>query len=160
MTTTEIPKSRTTTTAATAESNLRKVLLVNTELSVVTGLAGLIFGGPVADALGVDQVWLVRLLGAGLLGFAAAVFFVARSSQPTLQRWSRDISQGDIAWVLGTVVVIALGWLSTTGVIIMAVTSAAVLALGITQLNQRRKMIEGAVLTPGDWSDETSYQQG
>ncbi len=131
----------TSSTRSTAESTLRKVLLINTELSVTTGLIGLIFGGPVADALGVEQVWLIRLLGAGLLGFAGIVFAVSRSSQPVLQRWSREISQADLGWVAGTVVVIALGWLSTTGAIIMGIVALAVLGLGLAQARFRSAMI-------------------
>ena len=131
----------TTITQSNAESTLRKVLLANTEFSLATGLAGLVFGGPVADALGVDQVWLIRLLGAGLLGFAGIVFLVARSSQPVLQRWSREISLGDIGWVVGTIVVIALGLLSTSGAIIMGVIGVAVLALGLAQHHFRTTML-------------------
>ncbi len=130
-----------TATTHSAESTLRKVLLANAEFSILTGLAALLFGGPIADTLGVDQAWLIRLLGAGLLGFASIVFLVSRSTRPTLQRWSREISQGDFGWVLGTVVVIALGWLSTNGAIIMAVIAAAVLALGLAQHHFRRQMI-------------------
>lgn len=134
----------TTTTAAIgspAETKLRSVLLTNTALSVTTGLIGLAFGTPAADALGVDQVWLVRLLGAGLLGFAGVVFLVARSTQPVLQRWSRDISQADLGWVVGTVAVIALGWLSRDGAIIMSIIGLAVLALGLAQYRFRSAMI-------------------
>ena len=135
----------TTTEAAlktsNAESTLRKVLLANTEFSVTTGLAGLIFGGPVADALGVEQVWLIRMLGAGLLGFAAMLFLIARSPQPMLQRWSREISQADVGWMLGTIAVVLLGWLSTSGAIIMTAIGLIVLGLGITQHLFRRDMI-------------------
>jgi hypothetical protein len=138
----------TTTTASTiqsrAEATLRKALLANTGFSVVTGLIGLIFGGPVADALGVDQVWLIRLLSVGLLGFAGVVFLVANSSQPVLQRWSQEISLGDFGWVAGTIVVIALGWLSTSGAIIMAAVGLAVLGLGLAQFQFRRDMIAAA----------------
>ena len=130
----------TATPQSNAESTLRKVLLANTEFSIATGLAGLIFGVPVADALGVDQVWLIRLLGAGLLGFAGIVFLVSRSSPQVLQRWSREISVADIGWVIGTVVVVALGWLSTSGAIIMAVIGVLVLALGLAQHHFRTTM--------------------
>jgi hypothetical protein len=136
MTTTQAPLK-----ASNAESTLRKVLLANTELSVTTGLAGLIFAGPVAEALGVEQVWLIRMLGAGLLGFAVMVFLIARGPQPMLQRWSREISQADVGWVLGTIAVILLGWLSTSGAIIMAVIASAVLGLSIAQHLFRRDMI-------------------
>ena len=134
----------TTTTIAptgTAESTLRKVLLANTEFSILTGLAALIFGGPIADFLDVDQVWLIRLIGGGLLGFAAAVYTISRSSRPTLARWSREVSQADFGWVVGTIAVIALGWLSTNGAILMAGIALAVLALGLAQHHFRRAML-------------------
>jgi len=131
----------TTSLGSTAEAKLRSVLVTNTALSVTTGLTGLLLGGPVADALGVDQVWLIRLLGAGLLGFAGVVFLVARSAQPVLQRWSRDISQADLGWVAGTIVAIALGWFSTSGALIMSTVALAVLVLGLAQYRFRSAMI-------------------
>lgn len=134
----------TVATESHAESTLRKVMMANTGFSVTTGLVGLILGGPTADTLGVDQVWLIRLLGAGLLGFAAIVFLVARSTQPVLQRWSREISMADIGWVIGTAVVIALGWLSTSGAVVMAIVGAAVLALGLAQQHFRSAMVAQA----------------
>ena len=133
------------TIPSTAEVILRKALLANTGFSVVTGLIGLIFDGPVADALGVDQVWLIRLLSAGLLGFAGVVFLVARSSQPVLQRWSQEISLGDFGWVTGTIVVVALGLLSTSGAITMGLIGLAVFGLGLAQFRFRRDMIATAV---------------
>jgi hypothetical protein len=56
----------TSTIWSTAEAALRKVLLTNTEFSVITGLIGLIFGGLAAHGLGIDQMWLIQLLSAGL----------------------------------------------------------------------------------------------
>lgn len=137
----EIMTATQTRTVRSAESTLRKVLLANTEFSIATGLAGLIFGAPIAETLGVDQVWLIRLLGTGLLGFAGVVFLISRSPQPVLQQWSGEISHADFGWVIGTVVIIALGWLSRTGAIIMAVIAVAVLALGLAQHYFRRQML-------------------
>lgn len=140
MTTTHVPITTTTTTTGSAERNLRRTLLVNTTLSVLTGAAALVAGGPVADLLGVDQVWLIRLLGAGLLAFAAGVFLAARSDRDALITWSLEISIADFAWVAGTIAVVALGWLSTTGVIVMAIVGADVLTLGTVQLLNRSRM--------------------
>jgi|GEM_PF-1512801 len=123
-----------------AELNLRKVLQVNGALSTTTGLAGLIFGGAVADLLGVDQVWMIRLLGAGLAGFAAFVILISLSNQSTLRVWSAQISLADIAWVVGTVIVIALGWLSTSGAVVMAVIGLGVLGLGLAQWRLRSEI--------------------
>lgn len=127
----------TSTRSATGESVLRKVLQLNAALSSTTGLAGLAFGGAVADLLGVDRVWLIRVLGAGLACFAAFVLFVSRSKDTTLRTWSAPISLADIGWVVGTVLVIALGWLSTTGAVVMAVIGLGVLGLGIAQWKLR-----------------------
>lgn len=127
--------------ADSAAGRLRKVLLLNTEFSLLTGTAGLAAGGPIADFLDVDQVWLVRLLGAGLLAFAVAVFAISRARIPTLIALSIEVSIGDLAWVAGTAVVIALGWLSTGGAIAMGVIALIVLELGIFQLRYRQQLI-------------------
>ena len=131
--------------SSNAESTLRKVLLANSEFSVLTGLASLIFGGRIADFLEVEQAWLIRLIGAGLLGFAVAVFVIARSKRPVLDEWSLQVSYGDLGWVIATVPVIALGWLSTEGAVVMAAIAVVVLALGIGQLRSRRAMLATAV---------------
>ena len=75
---------------------------------------------------------------------AAVVFAVARSDRATLARWSREISSADFGWVLGTIVVIALGWLSTSGIVTMAIVAAAVLALGLAQQHHRTQMLAAA----------------
>jgi len=119
---------------------LRTVLRANAGFSTVTGLAGLILGGPIAEMFGVDQVWLIRLLGAGLLFFAAGVFMISRTDRPILDAWSAQVSIADLGWVAGTVLVVALGWLSTTGAVVMGVIAVAVLGLGLMQLRSRSAM--------------------
>ena len=120
---------------------LRFVLRLNIALSTLTGLVGLLFAGPVADVLGVDQVWLVRLLGGGLLAFALGVFIVAGSTTKTLRAWSLEISIADLGWVVGTAVVIGLGWLSTSGVIVMSVVAVMILGLSAAQFRARNHLI-------------------
>jgi len=93
--------------------------------------------------LGVGQVWLIRLLGAGLLVFAGGVLWVSQSPRPTLDTWSAQVSMADVGWVLGTIVVVALGWLSSTGAIAMGVIALAVLTLGLLQLRSRSAMQSG-----------------
>ena len=123
-----------------ATRRLRTVLRLNAAFSTVTGVVALVAGGPVADLLGVDQVWLIRLLGAGLLAFAAAVVQIARSEPAALRQGAAAVSVGDLGWVLGTVVVVAVGWLSTAGVVVMAVIAVLVLDFGIGQYLARRQM--------------------
>jgi len=133
--------------ARIAATKLRNVLRVNTELSLVTGIAGLAAGGPVANLLGVEQVWLIRLLGAGLLVFAVVVFIVAGSPTKTLRTWSAEISIADLGWVAGTALVIGLGWLSTRGAIVMAIIALIVLALSVAQLRARSRLVAAAAET-------------
>lgn len=139
--------------ARKAATKLRNILRLNTELSVVTGIAGLAAGGPVADLLGVEQVWLIRLLGGGLLAFALGVFIVAGSRTKTLQTWSAEISFADLGWVAGTAVVIGLGWLSTSGAIVMAVVAAMVAALSIAQIRSRRGLASASTATSANLNE-------
>lgn len=128
----------TTTPTTTTTKRLRQALMFNAEFSAISGIAALVAGSPIANLLGIEQVWLIRLLGAGLLVFALSVFLVSRSDDKTLRAGSLEISLADLGWVIGTAVVIALGWLSTTGAIVMAAVAALVLGFGIAQLAFRR----------------------
>lgn len=139
--------------ARRAATKLRNLLRLNAEFSMITGAVGLIAAGPVAEFLGVDQVYLVRLLGAGLLGFAAAVFAVSGTRTSVLQRWSQIISINDVGWVAGTIVVIAFGWLSTTGAIVMGLIGLVVLELGISQMRARSRLIAAADETDADLNE-------
>ncbi len=134
-------------TARRAATQLRNILRLNTELSIATGIAGLAAGGPVAELLGVEQVWLVRLLGGGLLVFALGVFVVAASGTKTLQTRSAEISIADLGWVAGTAAVIGLGWLSTTGAIVMASIGVVVLGLSAAQIRARTRLVGAAAET-------------
>lgn len=123
--------------ARRAVTRLRNLLRVNAAFSTVTGLVAFVAGGPVADLVGVDQVWVVRALGAGLAGFAGAVFVVSGLRTSLLRPASLVVSIGDLGWVAGTVAVFALGWLSGSGVAVMAATGVVVLGLGLSQLRAR-----------------------
>jgi hypothetical protein len=147
---TEHAASRRQGSDADPAARLRLVLRINAGFSALTGLIGLAAGGPVADFLGddpsadflgVDQVWLVRLIGLGLLGFAVAVAGVARLDYQRLAAGSRIISFNDFGWVLGTVAVVALGWLSTGGAVAMGLIAVVVLEFGVSQLLARRSML-------------------
>lgn len=118
---------------ATADSRLRLVLNANATTSGLGGLAAVVLGGPVDELLGTGSVGWVRLVGAGLVMFAAFVAWTARAPRARLIRDTPSISAGDAAWVLGTVVTAALGWYSTTGVVAMGLVAAMVATFGIMQ---------------------------
>lgn len=127
-------------TSARGESGLRTALRLNAGFSLLTGLIATIAAGWVADRLGIEQTWLVRTIGIGLLGFAAGLVFISGLSAPVVRTQALQISIADFGWVAATIVVIAAGWLSTTGAIVMALIAVVVADFGLLQLWQRRRM--------------------
>ena len=123
-----------------AEPRLRAVLLTNATTSGAGGLAALIAGGPVDSLLGTDAVGWVRAVGGGLVAFAVLVALAARGSTATVRREAPVISLGDAAWVVGSVVTIALGWYSTGGAVLMAVVAAMVGGFGVAQAVLARRL--------------------
>lgn len=126
------------------DNKLRNLLRINAAFSTLTGAIALVAASPVADFLGVQQVWLIRLLGVALLGFAAAVLLTSRAQGRALDVGSQIISLNDFGWVLGTLVVLALGWLTTEGAVVMGLIGLLVLSLGIGQTVARRQMLVAA----------------
>lgn len=125
--------------AQQSASQLRTIMRANAAFSTITGIVGLLAGGPVAEFLEVDQVWFIRLLGAGLLGFAGFTFTISRSGWSVLRTWSQIISFNDLGWVAGTILVIAMDWLSTKGAIVMGLIAIGVLDFGLLQLRARSR---------------------
>ncbi|MEE9414824.1 MAG: SRPBCC family protein [Acidimicrobiales bacterium] len=131
-------------------TKLRNLMRLNSEFSIVTGLIGLIGAGRVAELFDVEQVWVIRLLAAGLIGFAGIVFAVSGMRTSRLRKWSQIVSLNDFGWVFGTVVVIALGQLSAAGALVMGTTGIVVLLFGAAQLRARARLIEAIALTQAD----------
>lgn len=123
-----------------AERLLRTALRVNAVSSAATGLFGLVFADTTRDLIGVDQLWLIRLIGGGLFLFALSVVAVSRSERQALHAGSGVISLNDFGWVLATGVVIAFGWLSNQGALIMALIAVMVFGFGAVQLVARKAM--------------------
>ncbi len=113
---------------------LRQVLRVNSAFSLTSGLVAVLATGSMADWMGVEQVWIMRTIGAGLLAFAVGVFAVAAGGTTFVLRWGRLISFADFGWVAATVGVIELGLLSTNGSILMAALGVVVFALAVSQV--------------------------
>ena len=86
---------------------LSTVLYANTAFSTLFGMLMLVFSGWIATRV-LDFPSIVYLLmGAGLLGFAAAVFCVAQTA-PVNIVMARWVLWADISWVLATPVAIIL----------------------------------------------------
>jgi len=123
-----------------ADRLLRRTLWGNAVFSVVSGGILAIFAGPfarvAADApvsvAGLDLAILFELLGLGVVAFGALCAWVA--SRPELpQTWARVIFAADLAWVAGSVLVLALPASWTTagiaGIVVVAVIVADVAIL-------------------------------
>lgn len=107
-------------------ARLRSVLRVNAAFSLLAGVVGVAAAPWLSDQLGIDHVLLTRLVSAGLVVFAIEVFFLARSSEDRLLSGAALVSASDFVWVVGTVVIVAAGVLSTTGAVVAAITGLAV----------------------------------
>lgn len=123
---------------------LRTVLRLNAATSFIGGLIAAIDAGWVAETLGIDHVAITRTVGIGLVVFAAEVLYTSTRPTPKLLSEVRLISAGDAAWVVATVVVLAAGILTTTGVAAAVVLGLGVADFGITQLWMRSKAIGDA----------------
>ena len=127
---------------------LRRTLWGNAAFSVISGATLAIFAGPFARAatdapvsvLGLDLALLFELLGVGVVAFGALCAWIA--SRPVLpQGLARFIFAADIAWVAGSVLVLALpaSW-TTAGIAGIVVLAAIVADLAILEYLGLRKI--------------------
>ena len=118
---------------------LRTVLRINAATSLAGGLVAAVATGWVSETLGVDHLAITRIVGIGLILFAANVAYASTRPEPRLLAETRLISAGDAAWVLATIVVLASGILTTAGVVVASLVGLAVADLAIAQLWFRSK---------------------
>lgn len=143
--TTTMPTARQrrgSTGAETIERRLRGVLLANAATSLATGLVGASASSWSAARLGVegDAETVVRVVGIGLLVFAAAVAAIALRERAHLRGGAVAVTAADVAWVLATVVVLATCGLSGAGVAIAIVTAVGVLDFALIQRHLVRRL--------------------
>lgn len=121
------------------EALLRIVLRTNAITSGFGGLVAAIAPGPLGDLLGTGQDRWIRLVGIGLVAFAAVVVVASRLDRDALVRVVPAISVGDGSWVVGTLLAFSLGWFSTGGAVVMSLVGVMVGVFGVEQavLNRR-----------------------
>ncbi len=90
----------------TAHSNvLRRALQANGLFSVVSGVVLAVSPTQVSSFLGLDMPGLINFLGAGLIGFAVALFWLA--AEPRIRRsLALTVILLDIAWVVGSILLL------------------------------------------------------
>ncbi len=134
---------------ASSDRLLRRTLWANAAFSIVSGAILTLFSGPLAAAAaaapvevaGLDLATLFLLLGIGVVAFGGLCAWIA--SRPTLpEGWARIVFLADIAWVVGSALVLALpaSWTfaGVAGIVVLAliVADLAILEyLGLRRLN-------------------------
>ena len=133
---------------ASSDRLLRRTLWGNAVFSVVSGAVLATFAGPFAGSatdapvsvMGLDLAIVFELLGLGVIAFGALCAWVA--SRETLpQGWARVIFAADIAWVAGSVLVLALpaSW-TTAGIAGIVVVALIVADLAILEYLGLRRL--------------------
>lgn len=118
---------------------LRRALQANALFSLISGLAFIIASGAVAQFLGPNiPGWVVLAVGVGLLPFG---FLVYRAAANDLQQ-ARMISVMDIAWVVGSFLLLGLGWslFTVAGRWFVGLQAEAVATFAILQLIGLRRL--------------------
>ena len=118
---------------------LRNALIGNAIFSTLSGLTILLAHGWVLRFLDLSPTVDLRVLGIGLLGFAATLIINARRQQvKTSDAWVA-VSM-DVAWVLASFVLIFIAPLSTGGKWVVAGVADVVLLFAIFQFVGIRRL--------------------
>ena len=110
---TPIDSTRPTVAPIAPDQLLRRVLQANMVFSGLSGLLLAVDAGPLSRWLGVPAAWILMVIGIGLLGFAWQLFQTAKQSPMNL-RQANAILLMDIAWVVGSALLLFTGWVSFT----------------------------------------------
>jgi hypothetical protein len=128
---------------------LRLTLKTNALFSGAGGIVAAVFAGPLSRLItpateaapGISVATVLMVVGIGLVLFAAGVAWVA-SRDPMPRGLVSAIFWADVAWVLGTVVLVAAGhsWFTMTGLVIVIVVALAVADFAIFEYLGLRRL--------------------
>lgn len=129
------------TQTANEANLLRGALRSNAIFSAVSGIVMVLGAGPMTTFLGIAEAGPLRLIGAGLFIWAAFAVYVAAQRPPSRGLvWL--IIGGDLLWVVGSVLLIALDPLALTtgGKWLVALLADIVLLFAIVQFVGLRRL--------------------
>lgn len=112
---------------------LRRALGANALFSASCGLLLVGVSNWTAALLGDVAPWILRLLGVGLLLYAAFLFWIARQPTPPAS-YALLATGADLGWIVGSAVLLVFPVLSTTGVGLVAGVAGVVLVFALLQL--------------------------
>jgi hypothetical protein len=111
---------------------LRRSLMADGVVSGLSGLAFVLFPGPVAALLGLQSGGVVAGVGVTLVIFGALVARNASRESPRRNGAVLTVAM-NLAWVVGSVAAIAAGWLSPLGNWAVGLVAEVVLTLAILE---------------------------
>src|SRR5262245_5600258 len=128
-----------TNASAGATRFLRRALMVDGVVSGLSGLALLAVPGPIAAFIGLGSSAVVAVVGAALVVYGRALVRNARRGPPRPGEAVTTIVL-NAAWIVGSVAVIAAGWLNTQGNWALALVGDVVLVVAILEGVGLRRM--------------------
>jgi hypothetical protein len=133
-----------TSTTVSSQSNstlLRNALLGNSLFSGGSGLLSLVFSSLLSPLLGLTSPVILVILGIGLMLYAVILFRISRATQVS-RNGVRLAVVLDVAWVLGSVVLLLSNWLPFTdaGQWIIVIIADVVAVFAVLQFIGLRKM--------------------
>ncbi|MDH3670106.1 MAG: hypothetical protein OES46_02945 [Gammaproteobacteria bacterium] len=119
---------------ATNSNVLRRALQANGLFSAVNGVVLAVLPTQVSSFLGLDMPGLMNFLGAGLIGFAVALFWLA--AEPRIRRsLALAVILLDVAWVVDSILLLVTDIVPLTihGMWAIAIVSGMVASLAALQ---------------------------
>lgn len=132
------------------EALLRKVLLTNAIVSGLTGLIVFLFPDAVDRLIGSDAPVVVRIVGGGLVLFAAAVYATGRADGARLRSGAWTIMILDVVWVAASVAAVISGWFSTAGNVVVLAVAAVVGGFAVGEAVGLRRLSNSVENQPVD----------
>lgn len=119
---------------------LNRVLTVNAMVSGLTGLVLFFAAHTVDDLIGSGAPMAVRVIGGGLVLFAAGLFAVGRLQGPRLRSGTALIFAMDVAWVVASLVAVAARWFNGVGNVVVLAVAVVVGAFAVGELVGMRRL--------------------
>jgi hypothetical protein len=123
-----------------ASRPLRSILRANAAFSLACGAVALIAADRLAEWIGADGGWIVRLVGVALVVYCPMLLATAASCPERLRTFGVVVSIADLVWVAGTIALLASGAVDPAGAWVLGITGLVVLVFGVEQLIARRPL--------------------
>jgi len=120
---------------------LKNALFGNSAFSFISGLAAVLFSKAIANFLGLSASWIIFALGIGLILYGIEIFIAAKA-EPVHKGIATFAVYADLAWVLGSAMLIFANLVdfTTVGKWAIAIVADIVLVFAILQFVGLRRL--------------------